>query len=828
MIWFANRAERRGARALARYWDDVLDRSPALPVPPIEAEPVTAAIVRRLQTLETRDASRPAYEASLLGQLLATYEMESTVSTAIVSRPGETAGRTPARAGTPYQPRRTITRRALPAIGILVAAAILLAIVAGIWLASNPNDDVRVIQPAATPSVENTPVDDGSNFPTYRGNSGRTGVVNAPGPMGSPVELWSLTGVPAAFTWSSAIVDGVLYAGVDAGLMAVDALSGEHLWTFETSLPIDSPATVGHGLVYFADINGTLYAVDIATQTELWRMDGVRPASGVALWGDLLYTVTPEGTFNAVDAVSGEVTWSVELGAGAAGAPAVADGVALQNTLDLTIHAFDALTGAELWTFSGGGTGGMATPTITNGTVYATTDGDTNNMYALDLRTGEVRWKIDREVGQAFISATATDQRIYSISEDGVLHSLNSEDGSELWTYQLGGFVRTVPLLAANVVYTVDNAGFMRAISAETGHEIWSVPVVGEFSFALSLAGETVYTGTDIGNLYAITGSDSYITMINAGLVEPHDEAAEQASPVNADGFDASAIELVWRSGSEAGLSNGLCGGAISPLNGRIYSVDCFSSAIMIFEPDGTFVERWGVYGTEPGQFRFDAPGSPYYSAGIDFDADGNIYVFDGLNDRIQKFSPEREFILAWGERGTEPGQFFTPDGRVDRVNERVYVADLQNNRIQVFDLDGNFISMWGELGVEAGDLYSSSLALAGDGTLFTSSEQRPRITHFTVDGELIEVWAEGPDGIGFTWAMTVDADGNLWAASADRGIIHVFSPEGELLGTITQIPDVGPVNGPSGLVFDDEGFLIVALDAYGVVKLDVSGVIGD
>ena len=49
-------------------------------------------------------------------------------------------------------------------------------------------------------------------------------------------------------------------------------------------------------------------------------------------------------------------------------------------------------------------------------------------------------------------------------------------------------------------------------------------------------------------------------------------------------------------------------------------------------------------------------------------DAEGNYYVAQyGEYDRIQKFSPEREFLLSWGEHGHEPGQFLATTENRDR-----------------------------------------------------------------------------------------------------------------------------------------------------------------
>jgi len=82
-------------------------------------------------------------------------------------------------------------------------------------------------------------------------------------------------------------------------------------------------------------------------------------------------------------------------------------------------------------------------------------------------------------------------------------------------------------------------------------------------------------------------------------------------------------------------------------------------------------------------------------AAGVAWDAQGNIYVADGLangvgNARVAKFDKDAHFIKSWGYRGSEPGQFNALRGIAIDAKGLVYVADGGNKRIQVFDADGN------------------------------------------------------------------------------------------------------------------------------------------
>jgi hypothetical protein len=82
-------------------------------------------------------------------------------------------------------------------------------------------------------------------------------------------------------------------------------------------------------------------------------------------------------------------------------------------------------------------------------------------------------------------------------------------------------------------------------------------------------------------------------------------------------------------------------------------------------------------------------------TADVAWDRAGNIYVADGSsstigNARVAKFDKEGHFIKSWGFRGSDPGQFSAMRGIVLDAQGNVYVADSGNKRIQVFDGDGN------------------------------------------------------------------------------------------------------------------------------------------
>lgn len=237
----------------------------------------------------------------------------------------------------------------------------------------------------------------------------------------------------------------------------------------------------------------------------------------------------------------------------------------------------------------------------------------------------------------------------------------------------------------------------------------------------------------------------------------------------------------------------------------RLYIVD-MTARIQVFDPDGHFLRAWStpvhdngrptglsisrdgllmvadthyyrvLFYTLDGQLRDDrtiggtlgqGPGEFGFVTDAVQDSAGNYYVSEyGEFDRIQKFSPAREFLLEWGGHGEQPGQFARPQSMVVTPDDRLVVADACNHRIQIFDTAGNLVSLWGEQGAATGQLsYPYGLALDGEGNLYVCEYGNHRVQKFTLDGRSLATWGrEGrrPGQLFNPWSLVVDSRGRV------------------------------------------------------------------
>ena len=166
-----------------------------------------------------------------------------------------------------------------------------------------------------------------------------------------------------------------------------------------------------------------------------------------------------------------------------------------------------------------------------------------------------------------------------------------------------------------------------------------------------------------------------------------------------------------------------------------------------------------GTMGQGPGEFGFVTDAVR--------DAAGNYFVSEyGEFDRIQKFSPEREFLLQWGGHGSEPGHFLRPQHLQIDEEQRLWVADACNHRVQVFDGEGKVVAMWGSHGTAPGQLsYPYCLALDGKGHVYICEYGNHRVQKFTLDGQSVAIWgSEGrrPGQLFNPWALVLDSRGRV------------------------------------------------------------------
>ncbi|MBI3694770.1 MAG: hypothetical protein HY238_08025 [Acidobacteria bacterium] len=156
----------------------------------------------------------------------------------------------------------------------------------------------------------------------------------------------------------------------------------------------------------------------------------------------------------------------------------------------------------------------------------------------------------------------------------------------------------------------------------------------------------------------------------------------------------------------------------------------------------------------------------------------GEFYVSDGYgNSRVAKFSADGKFLLDWGSKGDQPGQFDTPHGIALDAQGRVYVADRANGRVQVFDGSGKFLALWksAELGRPWGmTVRDGFLWVVDGGDMNPKPPERGRVLKLTPEGKILEQFGSFGSYDGqFYWAHDVAAgrNGDVYVTDVHLGM---------------------------------------------------------
>lgn len=200
--------------------------------------------------------------------------------------------------------------------------------------------------------------------------------------------------------------------------------------------------------------------------------------------------------------------------------------------------------------------------------------------------------------------------------------------------------------------------------------------------------------------------------------------------------------------------------GIVKLLDGRIAVADTHYHRVVFFHPDGTVESMFGTQGIEAGQF--------VYPVAIAQDPSGFLYVGEyGDRQRIQKFDSAGNFIVEFGEHGTEPGQFQRPSGIV-WVNGTIYAVDAFNNRIQTFRDSGEFLNVLELPANEIGLEFPYDIRGTADGRLFVIENKAARVTVLNKDGSIFGRYghpSRDNDGFVNPWSLTVLSDGRILVA---------------------------------------------------------------
>ena len=242
--------------------------------------------------------------------------------------------------------------------------------------------------------------------------------------------------------------------------------------------------------------------------------------------------------------------------------------------------------------------------------------------------------------------------------------------------------------------------------------------------------------------------------------------------------------------------------------DGQIYVVDGVNNRIRIYSSRGTPVSSFGLAGAGEGEFK--------YPLGIDIPESGRVYVADSGNHRVQIFDRTGGFIaqikLPALKHPADP-----TDVAVDDTRHRCYVVDNDNHRILVYDLSTlKMLDSWGTPGTDKRAFrYPFLIALDKQKYLYIVDVINTRVQVLNPDGLFVNFiggWGVEKGEFFRPKGVAVDKNSRIYVSDSYMGVIQIFTATGEFYAAIGE-PATGKVKKfktPVGLFIDRQDRLYV------------------
>lgn len=268
-------------------------------------------------------------------------------------------------------------------------------------------------------------------------------------------------------------------------LLAVNRHTGKLLWSFDADQSLKPPFSgvgLGDGRLYFgeglhSDSDCQCYCVDSQTGRLAWKQPFPTTShteGKPAIAGGRVYFPAGDDGLICLDAATGQRLWqlpgkSQQLHID--GAPAISDQLVFAGSglYSATLLAVDVATGDIRWkvpapyrsfaaplVFGEHVIYGVGTGNMTSDTVDYTSDGCTiqekapaGAILCLEAQTGNILWRYDLD-RSVHTPLAADESSVYATSRDGCVHCLNRRTGKPRWRTAIGGAITAGPALASS------------------------------------------------------------------------------------------------------------------------------------------------------------------------------------------------------------------------------------------------------------------------------------------------------------------------------------------------------------------------------------------
>ena len=328
------------------------------------------------------------------------------------------------------------------------------------------------------------------------------------------------------------VADGVIYAGSNFKVPALDADTGEPIWVLDTNGPVHYSLAVAGTNLYIGLQDHRLLALDRRAGEVKWEFRAQSPITTSPLVSDgIVYFGASDQFIHALDASDGNVIWREEIEGNVRSSVAIYDRKLFASDTEGNLHILNARTGQDLLRFRTSAPSSSA-PVPANGLAYFPSGG---KLYAVDAGAREIpgqyqfkkvwaqfwvwripgiprpptqkggKWRFSTVQSGAIVGAPAVAPEAFYVGDsEGNFYAADALKGTKLWRFQAAAGILVSPVILGDRVYFGDQDGVFYAMERNTGNVLWQLSLGAPIEVAPVFAEGRFYVRTSDGKLHAI------------------------------------------------------------------------------------------------------------------------------------------------------------------------------------------------------------------------------------------------------------------------------------------------------------------------------------
>lgn len=205
---------------------------------------------------------------------------------------------------------------------------------------------------------------------------------------------------------------------------------------------------------------------------------------------------------------------------------------------------------------------------------------------------------------------------------------------------------------------------------------------------------------------------------------------------------------------------------------GNLYVSDPPQNAIWVYGPDGKFLRRWTELLERPTGIAVDRRRQLLYAvSGVEGKSQ---------HHRVEVFSLAGKHLRTIGTRGHEPGQFNYPANMAVAPDGNLFVVDMLNFRVQIFDPEGQLVSMFGSVGAGQPGTFDKAKSVAFDafGNIYVVDSQQAYVQIFNSQFQPLMAFGGRLDLPGYfisPTAIAISSQNTIFVADFFQGVVNEY-----------------------------------------------------